>query len=109
ADDLEDSDLRAGPDADARMNDPRIAARAVRELRSDFAEELLRHGGGQYVGSRLAPRLQRVAFAERDDLLRHWPRRFRARQRGGNPSVLEQVRDEIPQRRAPMRRIASKF
>ena len=91
------------------MNDPRITARPVGELRSDFAKELLRDGGRHDVGSRLAPRLQRVAFAQRDDLLRNGPRRFRARQRGGDPSVLEQVCNEIPQRRAPMRRIASKF
>src|SRR5271157_3113479 len=39
ADDLEDGDLRSVAHADACMNDPRIAASAVREFRRDFAEQ----------------------------------------------------------------------
>ena len=41
ADEFEDGHLGAIADADARGNDPRVAAGAIREFRRDFAEELL--------------------------------------------------------------------
>src|SRR5690242_8931045 len=109
ADNLENRNLRSVADADACVDNSRIASGAVREFRRDFAEELLCDGGSHEIRRRLPPRLQSVALAERDDLFRHGPCGFRARQRGGNPSMLKQIRNEVPQRRATVRRITSKF
>src|SRR5580704_16924321 len=71
ADHLKDGDLRSVADADARVDNPRIASGAVRKFRSDFAEKLPRDSRRHNVRSRLASRLQRVTFSERDHLLRH--------------------------------------
>ena len=43
ADEFEDGDLSAIADADAGGDDARVAARAIRKLRSDVGEKLLRH------------------------------------------------------------------
>jgi hypothetical protein len=79
--------LRSVSDAIAALDDPAVAASAIRKLRRDFAEQFLGNLRCHQVRSRLAARLQSVALAQRDDLFRHRPRRFRARQRGGDPAV----------------------
>jgi len=53
--------------------------------------------------------LQRVALAEGDHFLRHWTGRFRARQRGGDPPVFEQIGHQAAQHRAAMGRLLSEF
>src|SRR5712671_7089191 len=109
ADQFQDRDFCTIAYTNARRNDASIASGAVRELRCDLAEELLRDARRHNVRSRLPPRLQRVALPERDHFLRHRTSRFRARQRGGDSPVLEQIGDQVPQRRAAMPRIASQL
>src|ERR1700732_905043 len=79
ADQFEDRYLGAVADANARRDDSCVAAGAVRELWRDLAEELLRNARSHDVGSRLPPRLQRVALPQGDHLLCHWPRGLGAR------------------------------
>jgi hypothetical protein len=96
-------------DADSRGDDARVTSGAVRKLRSDVGEELLRHVWRREVRGSLATRLQRVALAERDDFFRHWTRSFCARQRRRDSPVLEKIRHEVAQRRAAVPRIAAEF
>ena len=109
AEELEDSDFRAITHADARGDDARVAAGAIGKLRRDLTEELRGDRRSHQVGSGLAARLQSVALAKSDDSLRHGTRRFGARQRGGNPSMLKKISDQVAQGRAAVPRIASEF
>src|ERR1700687_304841 len=106
ADQLQYGHLRPIADANPGKNNARVASRPVRELRRDLAEELLRNARRHDVGSPWPPRLQRVAFPKRDHLLRHRPRRLSARERSGDPPVLEKIGNQVPQRRAAIPRIA---
>src|SRR6201996_1604663 len=108
-DEFEDSDLGAVTDADAGGDDARVTARAIGELRSDVGEEALRPVWRREVRGGLAARCQSVALAEGDDFFRDRTGGFRARQRRGDAAVLEQVCDEIAQRRAAVPRIAAEF
>src|SRR5882724_7660347 len=109
ADELEDGDLSSIAHANARGDDARVASRAIRELRCDIAEELLRDARRHDVSRRLPSRLQRVALAERDHFFRHWPRRFRAGQCRSDAPVFKKIGHQIPQRRAAVPWIASQF
>src|SRR5882724_1855491 len=89
ANELEDGYLGVVADAVAGVDDSGVAAGAVGKLRRDFAEEFLRDGGQHDVGSRLAPRLQRVALAKRDHFFRYGTRGFRTSQSRGDAPVIE--------------------
>src|SRR5271165_1170614 len=90
-DEFKDGHLRAVPDADPRGDNPGVAPRAIGKLWRDFTKEFLRNGRRHDVAGRLTPRLQGVFLAEGDHFFRHRARGFRARERGGDPSVLEEV------------------
>src|SRR5438309_11467153 len=86
---LDDGDLGVVADAVPRMDDAGVAAGAIREFRRDLAEQLLRDGRKHDVRCRLTARLQRVALAEGDHLLRDGTRGFGAGQCGGDAPVFQ--------------------
>src|SRR5436853_6750506 len=104
-DELEDGHFGVVADAVPRMDDAGVAAGAIREFWRDLAEQLLRDGRQHDVGSRLTPRLQCVALAQSDYLLRNGAGRFGTRQRSSNSPVLEQIGDQAAQHRAAMIRL----
>src|SRR5579883_3187820 len=69
AEQLEDRQLRAVADAEAGMDDARVAAGAVGKARSDVGEELLGGHRRHKVRRRLSARLQRIPLAEGDHIL----------------------------------------
>src|SRR5213594_1880344 len=109
ADDFEDGHFGVVADAVAGTDDAGVTAGAVAELRRDFAEELLRDGGQQEVGSRLAPRLERVALAESDHFFGHGAGGLGARERGGDAPVFEQIGDQAAQYGAAMIGLLAEF
>src|SRR5712692_8581826 len=109
ANELEDRHLGVVADTIAGVDDAGVAAGAIREFRSDLAEQFLRDGRKHDVGSRHTARLQRVALAKGDHFLRHRARRFGARQRGSDSPVFKQIGDQAAQHRAAMSRLLSEF
>src|SRR5262249_1715811 len=109
ADEFKNGDFRSITDANAGGNDASVAARAIRELRRDVAEEFFRHRRRHDLCARLPPRLQGVPLAERNHPFRNRPRSFRASQRGGDAPMLKKIGHQVPQRRAAVPWIASQF
>src|SRR5271166_6333887 len=107
AEELDDGKLGAVADAPASANDSRVAAGTIRESRSEIAEEFLRGAGGHQEGRRLAPGMKRIALSERDHALCQRTRRLGAKQRGVDAFLLDEVGDEVAQRRAAMRWLAT--
>ena len=97
------------PMSPACANDARVAARTIREARSEIGEKLL-GGVRRHQESRSLPsRVQRVAFAERDHAFGDRTSRLGAEQSGLNALLLNQVRDQIAEHCAAMRRLLPEF
>src|SRR5205807_7687850 len=109
ADDFEDGYFGVVAHAIAGADDAGVAAGAVAKFWRDFAEEFLRDGRHQEIGSRLAARLQRVALAESDHFFGHGASGLGARERGGDAAVLEQIRDQAAQDGAAMVGLLAEF
>ena len=91
------------------MNDARISARPVGESRSDIVKQFFGCERRKQIGSGLAACVQRIAFAEGDHFLHQGPRGLRTPDGRCDALFLDDIRHQIAQRCAAMRRLAAQL
>src|SRR5579863_2714308 len=109
AEELKDGELRSVSYAPPDPDDTCVPAGAIRETRCKVREELLRGLGGLKKRRSLPPRVKRIALAERDHAFGQRASCFGAPERGVDPLLFDQVRDQIAQHRAPVRGVLSEL
>jgi hypothetical protein len=91
------------------FDDAAVTAIAIRETRCDGFEYLLCNRLAQQKGLQLAAGMKIVPLAQSNHLLGKRPHFLGLGQRSHQTAMIEQVRDEIPQHRATMRRVAAEL
>src|SRR5438477_11347062 len=108
-DELEVDHVSRVPWAGPQLDDPRIAARPLREAGADVGEEAVDNLLRAQVRERLPPCVEIAALAERDHLLGERLDRLRLRLRRLDPAVLDQRAGEIRVQRLAVRGVAAEL
>ena len=110
-DELEEDHLGRVRAARAELDDPRVAAGALRVARARSPRTACGRGTGPgpSVGQRLAPGVEVAALGERDQLLDLGLDRLGLRLAGLDPLVLDQLAREVAQQRLAMRRVTAEL
>jgi hypothetical protein len=109
ADELDDGEFGAVAEPPAGADDAGVAAGTVSETRSEVREKLLGSIDRHEKGGSLPAGVERIAFAEGDHFFGNGTSGFGAEQSGLDAFFLNQVRDEIAQDSAAMRRLLAQF
>ena len=106
---FENGKLRAVSDSEACMNDARVPARAVGKSWSDIVKQFFCCERRKQIGSSLTACVQRIAFAEGDDFFHQGPRGLCTPDGRRDALFLDDIRHQIAQRGAAMRRLAAQL
>jgi hypothetical protein len=91
------------------MNDPRISARPVGESWSDIVKQFLGCQRRKQISSGLTAGVQGIAFAESDDFFHQGPSGLGTPDGRCDALFLDDIRHQIAQRCAAMRRLAAQL